>query len=201
MAEHIIYEIDAFREGFECWRKLDEQAKKSGVADLWERNRIVEQALLHFRVLREFFIYRTGIQPKHEDDVVAWDYTTNWDKELNRLVDNNTDLDGILKETKEAIDTRVAHVTTGRLTQGHWKRGQMESTMNRLVMSFKKQLAADKVDWFSRLAVVSTDECYSAEGASGTQTNQQIDSSYMEADLQSRHLDTSPRVQRGQRKP
>ncbi len=64
MAEHIVYEIEAFQEGFKCWREMA-QKEKSGISvDLRERNRIAEHALLHFRVLREFFAKREKTQPR-----------------------------------------------------------------------------------------------------------------------------------------
>jgi len=135
MASHVVYEIDMFRRGFARWRTLHE--------DDPDWNPALENALLHFRVLREFFLD----PPKKADDVAASDYSEDWDPLLPR----------ILEDTKEEIDKRLAHLTLQRLIRpGPWKRGEMEAAMESLITSFKKSLVGREATWFFRLGVKSS---------------------------------------------
>ena len=135
MAEHVQYEIDMFRKCFKEWRALEE-----GSAN-W--NSALENALLHFRVLREFFCSQ---QPKWPDDVIAAQYVApaGW----------RAPVDPILDETKEDVDKRLAHLTLRRLKAvTAWKRGEMEAAVERLIKFFKNSLQHPKSEWFSRLEV------------------------------------------------
>jgi len=135
MAGHVLYEIDMFRRSFAMWRALKEDDPS------W--NSTLEDALLHFRVLREFFCSTR----KHEDDVVATDYVTQ--------VEWKPPQAPILDETKEEIDKRLAHLTIKRLQAIPWKRGEMQNAMETLIASFKGSLRVPESAWFGRLEAKS----------------------------------------------
>jgi len=133
MVEHVLYEVDMFRRCFTRWRALNE--------DHSDWNPTLESSLLHFRVLREFFL---SPAPKYEDDVLACDYITHtqWKPSQHK----------IFAETKEEIDKRLAHLTTRRLQPPVlWKRGEMEAAVEELVASFKSSLRDPVSGWFAKL--------------------------------------------------
>ena len=135
MATHVLYEVDMFRSCFARWRSLD--AKDSD----W--NPVLESSLLHFRVLREFFLSRVRT---HNDDVLASDY-------MNCPIWSPTEAK-IFAETKDEIDKRLAHLTTRRLQPRIiWKRGEMEVAMEDLVSKFKAGLCDKASVWFAKLQI------------------------------------------------
>jgi len=120
-----------FRRCFDRWRALNEKDPD------W--NSVLEGALLHFRVLRDFFLSSAR---KYDDDVLAADYVTPW----------NPPRQEIFAETKEEIDKRLAHLTTRRLQPAMtWKRGEMESAIEQLIASFEGSLRAPESRWFAKL--------------------------------------------------
>jgi hypothetical protein len=151
MVTHVLYEVDMFRSRFARWRSLRETHPD------W--NPVLESSLLHFRVLRDFFLSSAR---KCDDDVLAADYVTSaqWNPTAER----------IFAETKEEIDKRLAHLTTRRLQPPMiWKRGEMESAIERLIASFKRSLSPPASGWFARLgskrlsASAANDESVSTE--------------------------------------
>jgi len=137
MAEHVLYEINMFRKCFERWRALKE--------DDLDWNSALENALLHFRVLREFFC--SAPNPNHGDDVVAADYLNQVRWKAGQAP--------ILAETKQEIDKRLAHLTRRRLQAIRWKRGEMEEAMETLINSFKESLRLPESSWFAKLETKS----------------------------------------------
>ena len=133
MAEHVLHEINMFRKCFQRWRALKE--------DDPDWNSALENALLHFRVLREFFC--SAPNPNHDDDVVAAHYLTQ--------VEWNPRLAPILAETTQEINKRLAHLTKRRLQAIPWKRGEMEEAMEALINSFKESLRPPESSWFAKL--------------------------------------------------
>ncbi len=147
MAEHVIYEVDMFRQCLQGWRALNEKHPRWNLA--------LENALIHFRVLREFFLCLT---PKYDDDVVASDYIAKgkW----------NPPQMPVLQSTKDAIDKRLAHFATARLHSMNWPRGEMEKAIEDLITSFKHSLGQPEAAWFSKLQAKSSgfvvgDDCSS----------------------------------------
>jgi hypothetical protein len=135
MAEHVLYEIKMFRKCFERWRALKE--------DDPDWNSALENALLHFRVLRDFFCSA----PNHGDDVVAADYLTQVEWKARQAP--------ILAETKQEIDKRLAHLTRRRWQAIRWKRGEMEEAMETLINSFTESLRLPESSWFAKLETKS----------------------------------------------
>lgn len=136
MAEQVLYELHAFRGAIEATAVLKKTDER------W--NRALESALLHFRILRGFFID----EPKNDDDVSAKDYVSAW----------NPKADEIFNETKIPLDKRLAHLTWRRLpwSPGRWDLVAMKAAIGKLVELFKGSLAADRSAWFYPSAVTVT---------------------------------------------
>jgi len=150
MAEHVLYEINMFRKCFQRWRALKE--------DDPDWNSALENALLHFRVLREFFCSA----PHPGDDVVAADYLTRGEWKARQPP--------ILAETKQEIDKRLAHLTRRRLQATPWKRGEMEEAMETLINSFKGSLRLPESSWFAKLETKSLTSFIVGDISNGTES-------------------------------
>ena len=139
MVRHVLYEVDEFRKDIERWQKLD----KSDA--LW--NSALEVALLHFRVLREFFLEC----PKNEGrDVCASYYVSDWE---NKTKDARAKYSVLEKCFINRVHRRLAHLTTERVSDKDttWKRGEMLEATESLICSFKDSLAPPKSEWFAEL--------------------------------------------------
>lgn len=151
MVEHILYEVNAFRKSFGRWRALKPTDED------W--NAVVESALLHLRVLRDFFLCR---EPKYDDDIIAADYFPRggW----------NPAGPSALQNTKDEIDKRLAHLTTRRLARVTWDRGLMEKAVEDLISLFKRSLRDPQAGWFSKLEIRPLNGYVVGDGAPGTET-------------------------------
>ncbi len=131
MSEHVMYEITEFRKSTESLQTLSK-------TDL-EWNRTIESVLLHFRILRGFFLG----EGRNEDDVFAWHYigTENWTPPRVSIFD----------ETKSDLDKQLAHLTLARLKKKPWDTGTMSAAIESLVGRFKESLSGLRANWFSRL--------------------------------------------------
>lgn len=130
MARHVQYEIDEFRKAIEDLPNL--------VGHYRDWNRSLESALLHFRILREFY-FNEGNRP---DDVFAKDYVEGW----------CPGRDPIFDVTKEDLDKRLAHLTRARLTDKKWSElNQICSAIEGLISAFSGALSPERLSWFPRL--------------------------------------------------
>ncbi len=128
MVPHVKYEIEELRNGFSDWHTNATNAK----------NATIEQALLHFRVLREFFLTPTN-KARH-DDVVAAHYIANWAPQSKP----------VFEQTKGEIDKRLAHLSTHRLgCKEDWPIGDMNSAIEELIETFVNNLPRESKTWFS----------------------------------------------------
>lgn len=152
MTTHVMFEVDMFRQSFARWRVLK--------VDSPQWNPTLESSLLHFRILRVFFLCTAR---KYGDDVLAADYVTHtqW----------NPSLQPVLLETKDDVDKRLAHLTTRRLEpKPIWKRGQMEVAIEELIATLKNSLRAPKSGWFSSLETRTLGASLADDTSVGTQT-------------------------------
>jgi hypothetical protein len=131
MAPHIKYEIDEYR------RSMKDLQSTRGKPE-W--NRTLESTLLHFRVLRGFFLSEGK---NNDSDVFAAHYIQAW--KPNR--------DPIFGRTKVPIDKRIAHLTIERLQRPEqWNElDLMSSAIEKLILNFKNQLPAARKNWFADL--------------------------------------------------
>jgi len=140
MVLHVLYEVDEFRKDIERWQMLDKNDA------LW--NSALEVALLHFRVLREFFIEC----PKSEGrgDVCASHYVGDWE---NKTKDARAKYSVLGERFIKRVHRRLAHLTTDRYTEKDtaWERGEMLEAAEFLICSFKGSLAPPASEWFAKL--------------------------------------------------
>ena len=132
MVPHLKYEIDEFR------RSLKDLPGTRGRPE-W--NRTLESVLLHFRVLRAFFLLEIV---KPGSDVVASDYIPGW--KPNRS--------SVFAQTKVAIDKTLPHLTIERLQNAsvQWKElDAMSDAVEKLILNFKNALPAARKSWFADL--------------------------------------------------
>jgi hypothetical protein len=132
MALHVLYEIEEFNEAnAECDRLIE-----SGLSNPHSWNRTLESVLLHFRVLRGFFID----EPKKNDASVN-DYVPGWSPAIEYPV---------FSETRTALDQTLAHLTWNRLTPSprEWDRSMMRAAIDNVFQEFKKSLSSPASEWF-----------------------------------------------------
>ena len=132
MVPHLKYEIDEFR------RSLKDLPGTRGRPE-W--NRTLESVLLHFRVLRAFFLLEVV---KPGSDVLASDYIPGW----------NPFRDPVFDQTKVLINKTATHLTIERLQNAsvQWKElDAMNSAVERLIFNFKNALPASRKNWFADL--------------------------------------------------
>ena len=128
MAVHVAYEIEELRNGFSDWHTSPTNPK----------NVIVERALLHFRVLREFFLTPAN-KTRHDDDVVAAHYIADWSPQRKTVFD----------DTKDEIHKRLAHLSTHRLgCKEEWPIGNMNLAIEELIETFVNALPHERRAWF-----------------------------------------------------
>lgn len=131
MTKHLVYEVCEYR------KAVQELARLKGKPE-W--NPRLESALLHFRVLREFFMARE--RKSGYDNVLARDYIRDWDP-INSQV---------FKGTKADIDKRIAHLSVRRLAEDFdWPLDDMNNGIENLVSQFKRLLSPEHSELFSAL--------------------------------------------------
>jgi hypothetical protein len=130
MAVHVMYEVDEFRKAIQKLPLLEESER--------EWNPTLESALLHFRVLRAFFLG----EKRGNDDVLAKHYVANWSAKT----------ESVFETTREDINKRLAHLTTGRLdTAFSWPLDDMRSAIENCISAFKRGLVEPRRSWFADL--------------------------------------------------
>lgn len=138
MSGHVRYEMSEFKKGIEEFHRLRDTRDPS-------RDRALESALLHFRILRDFFMQHTV---KHDDDVLAVHYigTANWKPKTTGTV---------VGDTWEHLNGRLAHLSLRRIkeseTEWTWPLDEMSKALEELISQFYVSLAQDKRDWFKDL--------------------------------------------------
>jgi hypothetical protein len=138
MAGHVAYEVEQFRESVaECATLMT----TGRVLNRNQWNRALESALLHFRILRGFFIDTpTG------KDASARDYVSTWSPNANPIFD----------KTRVALNRRLSHLSWDRVpsTAQNWDLAAMKDAVERLFEEFKKALVAPASEWFTQPAAV-----------------------------------------------
>jgi hypothetical protein len=139
MVKHVQYEIDEFRRSFDALAQMGDKRPP-------EWNRTVESVLLHFRILRGFFLHE---EYSDEDDVFAHHYVaTTWPYERTLL----KDLSNIFGKTKAPLDKRLAHLTLERRSDYPWRElNEMRDELERMVEEFRIALPEARAAWFPRL--------------------------------------------------
>jgi len=131
MASRVEYEVMEFRNAIRALSSLTNNDPK------W--NGAVESVLLHFRVLRAFFLNPKSV---YKDDVLARDYIAKW----------NPNEAKVFADTKEDIDKRPAHLTTRRLLSAHnWPMAEMCDALEQLILDFRNRLSSSQREWFPHL--------------------------------------------------
>ena len=129
MAEHFGYEVREYRKAIV---KLQQDLKGKP-----EWNPTLESALLHFRILRSFFL-----STRHKLDVIAGDYIPDW----------KPTSDAVFDATRDDIDQRLAHLSMGRLNEAfNWPLDDMDIAIEKLVSEFRKRLPPERSEWFANL--------------------------------------------------
>jgi hypothetical protein len=135
MAGHVQYEIDEFRKSYR-----DLPGLKHEKGPLW--NRTLESFLLHFRVLREFFLCEGT---NRESDVHAIHYISTCAPTKDTIFDS----------TRKAVNKVLAHLTLERVTEPtmlNWSElDRMAAATETLISEFRKSLSATQVVWFHQL--------------------------------------------------
>jgi hypothetical protein len=132
MGKHLVYEVNEYRNAIQALPEL------RGAPE-W--NPRLETSLLHFRVLRAFFL---GKKRTYADDVLALHYIADW---------NPTEAT-VFADTKDDIDKRIAHLSTRRLMENFdWPLHEMNIAIENLISQFKQLLSPERSGWFSKLVV------------------------------------------------
>jgi hypothetical protein len=138
MATHLEYEIGEFRRSVRKFADLKQRAD----ADRSEKNRVLESALLHFRILRAFFFGEGA--GKDAGDVFARHYCAPppWAPKD----------DPVFEGTRTALSKRLTHLTLDRLTAKNWHElDSMIQAIEANVEHFLKSLPTPRSDWFPSL--------------------------------------------------
>jgi hypothetical protein len=153
MAGHVVYEIEEFRESIAEFDRLTRLREIDGAWNRHSWNRSLESVLLHFRVLRGFFI-----DPPKKADASARDYVAAW-----LPVE-----DPIFSKTKTALDQKLAHLTWNRVpwSPGNWDTVAMNAAIDKLFEEFKKSLTAPAADWFAPTPLTITRGLSDSDGNS-----------------------------------
>ena len=138
MSGHVRYEISEFKKGIEEFHRLIDTKDPA-------RDRALESALLHFRVLRDFLLHQ---KEKYDDDVLAVHYVEAgiWKPKITSKV---------FEETRQHLDKRLAHLSLRRIKESekewNWPLDVMSKALGELIMQFYVSLPPDKRDWFKDL--------------------------------------------------
>jgi hypothetical protein len=138
MATDVLYEIAEFQRSVAALGSIDK------TNEAW--NRTLESVLLHFRVLRGFFI-----DPPQETDVSAREYQNYM------MVEWSPVEDPIFSTTEIPLNKKLAHLTWNRLPRspGNWDIAAMKAAIERLFEDFKKFLTVPAAEWFAPKALIA----------------------------------------------
>ena len=139
MGAQVEYEISEFRSSVREFAFL----KTLAHADISAKNRALESALLHFRILRAFFFAEVA-GDKDNDNVFARHYCApaHWEPKK----------DPVFEATKKALNKRLAHLTLKRLTAKSWDElDSMIQAIEANVEHFVKSLPPARAQWFPSL--------------------------------------------------
>ena len=138
MSGHVHYEISEFKKGIEDFHHLRDTKDPA-------RDRALESALLHFRVLRDFFL---DLTVNSDDDVLAVHYVGagSWKPKTSSKV---------FEETRKHLNKRLAHLSLHRIKESEkewtWPLDEMNKALGELIAQFYVSLPSDKKDWFRDL--------------------------------------------------
>ena len=121
MVEHIIYEIDGFRKGFDKWQQLN---GRENASDCVAFNKVVEVALLHYRTLLEFFRshpLEVSVDDNLSTDIVATDYLCSSASDELR-----SQAEELCRSYKTRIDQQLCHISTGVVRPISGESGRLE---------------------------------------------------------------------------
>ena len=137
-AKHVNYEIRMFKYSYE-------KLKTSGGYD---KNVFLEDFILHFRTLYDFFY-----KEKYQDNVLAEDFIP---KTSIGTFEKYRTLEKDIEEYKKKANKQLAHITYSRadtynniIKPKSWKTRDMYQKIEKTIQAFISSLSDDRKDWFS----------------------------------------------------
>lgn len=154
-AEHVQYEIEMFTcGGGDVTEATESTTGLFSEVSTYDKIVFLENFLLHFRVLYEFFYKRRN----YRDDIRAKDFITD-ELKFKTFEENRTPGQDFEKYSIK-VDKQLAHLTYKRIEyikkeEHFWETGEIYKKMEKTINAFISALPDNRKEWFSEIRQIT----------------------------------------------